>query len=48
MLTLGMPNYTAIVAALYSMHAQGKRIQINYDETNSSCDIPINRFQSEN
>ena len=45
-LTLGMPNYSAIVAGLYSMHAQGKRIQINYDETNHSCDIPVNRFQS--
>jgi hypothetical protein len=48
MLTLGMPNYNAIVAALYSAHALGKRIQINYDETNVSCDIPVNRFQTEN
>jgi hypothetical protein len=29
-------------------HAQGKRIQTNYDETNVSCDIPVNRFQTEN
>lgn len=43
-----MPNYAAIVAALYFAHAQGKRIQINYDETNVSCDIPANRFQAEN
>jgi hypothetical protein len=48
MLTLGMSNYAAIVAGLYSMHAQGKRIQINYDETNFSCDVPANRFQTEN
>ena len=47
-LTLGMPNYAVIVAGLYSMHAQGKRIQINYDELNHTCDIPVNRFQSEN
>lgn len=49
MLTLGMPNYSVIVAALLSAHAQGKRIQINYDEGSaSSCDIPVNRFQTEN
>jgi hypothetical protein len=48
MLTLGMPNYAVIVAGLYSAHAQGKRIQINYDETNFSCDVPVNRFQTEN
>ena len=47
-LTLGMPNYAVIVAGLYSAHAQGKRIQINYDETNFSCDVPVNRFQTEN
>ena len=47
-LVLGMPNYSAIVAGLYSAHAQGKRILINYDETNSSCDIPVNRFMTEN
>jgi hypothetical protein len=47
MLTLGMPNYAAIVGGLYSAHAQGKRILINYDETNSSCDVPVNRFQTE-
>jgi hypothetical protein len=46
--TLGMSNYSAIVAGLYSAHAQGKRIQINYDETNFSCDIPANRFTTEN
>ena len=48
LLELGMPNYAVIVAGLYSMHAQGKRIQINYNELNHSCDIPVNRFQSEN
>jgi hypothetical protein len=44
---MGMPNYAAIVAALYSAHAQGKRIQVNHDETNFSCDISVNRFVTE-
>lgn len=46
-LELGMPNYTVIVAALLSAHAQGKRIMINYTETSVACDVPVNRFITE-
>lgn len=47
MLTLGAANYSAKVAALLSMHAQGKRIQIWYDAASTACDIPVAAFISE-
>lgn len=46
-LTLGMTNYSVIVATLLSAHAQGKRVMINYEETSVSCDVPVNRFITE-
>ncbi len=47
-LLLGSANYSAKVAALLSMHAQGRRIQIYYDAAaSSSCDIPVAAFISE-
>jgi hypothetical protein len=47
LLTIGMPNYTVVVAAMLSAHAQGKRVMINYEETSVSCDVPVNRFITE-
>jgi hypothetical protein len=46
-LTLGTANYSAKVATLLSLHAQGKRIQIYYDATSTACDIPVSAFISE-
>jgi hypothetical protein len=47
-LLLGSPNYNAKVAALLSMHAQGRRVQIYYDAgASSSCDIPVGALISE-
>ena len=46
-LSVGMPNYNVIAAALLSAHAQGKRIQINFEETSVACDVPVNRFITE-
>lgn len=41
------PNYAAKIAALLSMHAQGRRIQIYYDSASTACDIPVSAFISE-
>jgi hypothetical protein len=47
-LLLGSANYSAKAAALLSMHAQGRRVQIYYDAAaSSSCDIPVAAFISE-
>lgn len=46
-LNASSPNYAAKVAALLSLHAQGRRIQIYYDSASTACDIPVSAFMSE-
>jgi hypothetical protein len=45
---LGSANYSAKIAALLTAYAQQKRINIDYDADSASCDVPINRFETEN
>ena len=47
MLAVGTANYGAKVAALLSLHPQGKRIQIHYDAASTACDISVSAFTSE-
>jgi hypothetical protein len=40
-------NYNSKVAGLYTAYAQGKRIQANFSETDTGCEIAVNRFVTE-